>query len=370
MAETSYEINASESGPRIAAASLRYRPSDPRSIRPRIGLIGCGGITLSHLTAYRAANYDVVALCDVSVERAEARRCDFYPKAVVYSNYGELLARPDIDVADIATHPAERAQLIEDALRAGKHVLSQKPFVEDLDLGERLADLADSLGLKLAVNQNGRWAPHFSYVRQAIQSGLVGEVLGVHMGVHWNHDWIAGTPFDEVPHVVLYDFAIHWFDMLSCFMGLKVAHRVFASLAFADGQRAKPPLLGQALVEYEGAQATLVFDAFTRFGAMDTTVVTGTNGTIVSTGPDLGRQSVTLTTAEGIASPILEGSWFPDGFHGSMGELLCAIEEDREPSHSARSNLKSLAVCFAALRSAELGQPQTPGEVCRLNLRP
>jgi predicted dehydrogenase len=44
-------------------------------------------------------------------------------------------------------------------LRAKKHVLSQKPFVLDLDTGARLADLADEMGVKFAVNQNGRWAP-------------------------------------------------------------------------------------------------------------------------------------------------------------------------------------------------------------------
>ena len=52
--------------------------------------------------------------------------------------------------------------MIETALAAGKHVLSQKPFVLDLDDGTRLADLADESGVVLAVNQNGRWAPHLS----------------------------------------------------------------------------------------------------------------------------------------------------------------------------------------------------------------
>ena len=40
-----------------------------------------------------------------------------------------------------------------------------------------------------------------------------------------------------------------------------------------------------------------------------------------------------------------------------MGELLCAIEEEREPGHGARDNLRSLELCFAALKSADSGQP-------------
>jgi hypothetical protein len=46
-----------------------------------------------------------------------------------------------------------------------------------------------------------------------------------------------------------------------------------------------------------------------------------------------------------------------------MGELLCAIEQDREPSNSAKENLTSLAVCFAATKSADAQQAQIPGKI-------
>ena len=68
----------------------------------------------------------------------------------------------------------------------------------------------------------------------------------------------------------------------------------------------------------------------------DSTYVAGTQGTLRSFGPSVNRQMVELTRAGGTYRPELLGSWFPDGFHGTMGELLCAIEERREPSHSAR----------------------------------
>jgi hypothetical protein len=50
-----------------------------------------------------------------------------------------------------------------------------------------------------------------------------------------------------------------------------------------------------------------------------------------------------------------------------MGELLCAIEEQREPTHSARNNLDSLALCFAALASADRGGPVRPGSVTAIS---
>ena len=100
------------------------------------------------------------------------------------------------------------------AFAAGKHVLSQKPFVEDLATGRALVEEAERLGVKLAVNQNGRWAPHLAYMREAVAAGLIGEVIGAHVAIRWNHGWIAGTAFEAVDNLLLWDFGIHWFDFL------------------------------------------------------------------------------------------------------------------------------------------------------------
>ncbi|HRK35548.1 MAG TPA: gfo/Idh/MocA family oxidoreductase, partial [Candidatus Hydrogenedentes bacterium] len=80
-------------------------------------------------------------------------------------------------------------------------------------------------------------------------------------------------------------------------------------------------------------------------------------------GPDLNSQSVTITTSAGRATPVLSGDWFTNGFHGAMAELLCAIEEGRRPYHDARHNLRSLALCFAAIASADTGESVVPGAI-------
>ena len=350
----------------VPAPPLPYRPRNPTSYSPSIALIGCGGISQSHLRAYKDAGYRVVALCDCDAARAETRRAEFYPDAKIYTDPAEVLRRDDIEVVDIATHPRERETLIPLALEARKHVLSQKPFVLDLDTGERLCDLADARNVKLAVNQNARWSPHVAYARLAIDQRLIGDVLGVHLHCHWNHDWIAGLPFDQIHHIILYDYAIHWFDMVHCFMQGRRATRVSASVRPAKGQTAKPPLLGQCMIDYADAQASLVFDGYTPIGMHDLMFIAATDGAIDVRGREINSHAMTLYTRQGYSHPTLEGTWFKDGFHGTMAELLCAIEENRQPYNNARDNLDSLAMCFAAVASADAGQPQVPGEVRRL----
>ena len=344
----------------VAAPALPYQPPLPRAYRPRIGVIGAGGIVSAHLDAYRTAGWEVAAICNRTRAKAEAKAAEFAPRARVTDRWEEVLADPAIDVVDITPHPADRLPIIEAALRAGKNVLSQKPFVLDLAEGRRLVALARENGVKLAVNQNGRWAPHLAYMREAVRAGLIGEVISTHVSIHWNHGWIAGTPFEKIEDLILYDFGIHWFDFLRSITGDR-ATSVFATAAKANGQTARAPLLAQALVQMESGQASLVFDGATPFGPRDTTFIAGTKGSLRSDGPDLGQQSVTLTTAEGVARPRLEGTWFNDGFRGAMGALLVAIEDDTEPTNGAEENLDSLALAFAAIQSRRTGQPVRVG---------
>lgn len=347
-------------------ADISYLPGMPGSYKPPIGLIGCGWVAPLHLQAYRNAGLDVVALCDVRRDAAEALRAEHYPNARVYESADELLREETIEVVDVATHPDGRVELIERALDAGKHVLSQKPFVLDIDVGERLVERADRRGCYLAVNQNGRWAPHYCYMRRAIAAGLIGEPFAARMSVHWDHTWIIGTAFERVRHLILYDFAIHWFDILRCLLPRRNATCVYASTQAAPLQTIEPHLVAQCAIDFEGAQATLAFDAMVPRGSLDQTFVAGTEGSIRSQGPDLHRQDVTIVGPFGTDQPNIRGNWFPDGFQGAMVELLQAIEQRRQPLNAAADNLQSLELCFAAVASSMSGQPCRPGAVRQL----
>ena len=118
----------------IAAPDLPYQPRNPKTYNPPIGLIGCGGISSQHLNAYKLAGFNVVALCDRNEHKARERQQQFFPDAFVTTDYRNVLKRDDIEVVDLTPHPADRIAMTEDAIAAGKHILSQKPFVTDLDV--------------------------------------------------------------------------------------------------------------------------------------------------------------------------------------------------------------------------------------------
>lgn len=365
--EDDYGLSPTKEIQTIDAPEVHYQPPQPKSYRPKIAMIGTGGISEFHLKAYKKCGYDVVAFMNRTRSKAEARRDEFYPDAEVYDDYRTILDRDDVDVVDVLPHPAERLPILRDCIEAGKHVLSQKPFVLDVDDGLQLQELADNKGVKLAVNQNGRWAPHFSYFRNAVASGLIGEVTSIDLSLQWDQTWIAGNEeFESIHHLILYDFGVHWFDIVSCIMTGRDPKRVFASATRFDSQDFRPPAIASAIVDYDGAQARLAFNAHTKLGEEDMTTVVGTKGTLRSRGPGLNDQpEMEVYLEAGQCRVPLDGCWFESGFEGAMGELLCAIEEDREPNHGARGNLKSLELCFAALESANTGKTVKPGEIRR-----
>lgn len=349
----------------IEAPALPYAPpAIERNVR--IALIGCGGIASTHLAAYQSRGWNVVAFCDIDKNRAQSRADHFFPDALVTDNPEDIFALTDVDAIDIATHTRHRPPLLRRALECGHHVLSQKPFVTDISVGEELIALAKDKGVMLCINQNGRFAPHFSYIRELVTSGTLGDITGIHTQIHWNHTWIAGTPFAQMRDIVLYDFAIHWFDFVASLLPENVDATVTAFRSTPRVDLGLPPLEATAVIEWSGGRATLSFDAGCLYGSGDSTTVIGTKGSVCSTGPDGGTQEVTLNLEAGKAKPDLVGKWFNDGFAGTMAELLDASASGRAARNDAEGNLRSLMLCFAAVESADTGKPVKFGSVRKL----
>jgi len=354
-----YGLSREKKTAEIELPKIDYLPPKPKNYNPAIALIGTGGISEYHLKNYQHCGYNVVALANRTLEKAEALRGKFFPQASIHQDYRNILKMDEVELVDVTSHPADRLPILHDCLNAGKHVLSQKPFALNLEDAKKLVDVANHKKVNLAVNQNGRWAPHFSYIRNAVRQGLIGEVTSIDFSLQWDQTWIKGIPsFEEMEHLILFDFAIHWFDITACIMEDQKAKSIFATTLHHAGQVYNPPALASVIIEYPQTQVRMSFNAHCTRGEEDVTTVVGTKGTLRSRGSGLNEQpEMEVHLQKGSITVPLIGCWFESGFQGAMGELLSAIEEDRTPYHSACNNLKTLDLCFAAQRSADQGSP-------------
>jgi predicted dehydrogenase len=331
-----------------------------------IGLVGCGFISSMHLAAYRAAGYNVTALCDRTLAKAASRRDEFFPHADVTDQVDDLLARDDVEVVDIATHVDGRPEIARRALSTKHHVLSQKPFVRNLDEGVALVALAREMRRILAVNHNGRWAPHFAAALAMVRRGDIGDVVSADFAVYWPHDreFVDDPHFSTMQDLVVFDFGIHWFDVVAqIFAASRPATRVYASSRQRPGTLISVPTDVEVLAEYPRAAATMIFRAASPRGESGSFRIEGTRGTIMHSGKSLGGSTVVAETDGGDLSIDLEGTWWSNGMLGAMSEVLWAIQEGQTPRNDAQTALTGLELAFAAQESLRTGSAVVPGSV-------
>ncbi len=140
---------------------------------PGVVVVGTGFGCRVHVPAARSAGLDVVALVGRDRERA-ARRAERSGVEAACGSLTEALQLPHSDIVVIASPPATHAELAEEAVAAGRHLLVEKPFTTSADEAQRLFDDANRAGVVALVGHEFRFAPERVTFRQAVLDGLVG----------------------------------------------------------------------------------------------------------------------------------------------------------------------------------------------------
>jgi predicted dehydrogenase len=222
----------------LTGRGLDYRPAFPAGYAPGVGIVGCGGIAKDwHLPAYGKYGVDVVGVFDVDPNATSGVRERFPFVRRVFSSLDELLADPRLDIVDIATGPGVRLDLIRQAVAAGKHVLAQKPLALDPRPAREIVEEAEHGGIRIAVNQNGRWSPPWRIATLLIEEGAIGDVVAVTHMLDKPLPPLVGTHFDAIEHFTIFDYFVHWIDISRCWLDGKTIAAVRARESRPPNQR-------------------------------------------------------------------------------------------------------------------------------------
>lgn len=352
----------------FGSLDLDYRPRSAGRTDYRIGIVGCGGIVqASHLPAYLKAGFHVAGIWNRTSETADAVASRFaIPR--VFRSWEELVASPDIDVVDISLPPHLHPEVAMAAAQAGKHLMVQKPMALTYRDAARIVAAARNAGVKLAVNQNGRWDPAIRACRTLIARGLLGTRLTAFIELRtmqpWQKFW---EDHDRYRQLMLVGMSIHHIDQFRFLFG--EPERVNAITARYPGQKWDGDSIAHYWLEYsDGFFASGLDDGCTwtrdygiRFR------FTGTEGVMKGTigWPDADYSTLLFTSRRMGCwiEPMLETKWFPDAFIGTMGDLFRAIETGGEPTISGEDNLKTLQLVFGCYLSAAEHRAVRPEEI-------
>ena len=161
----------------------------------RIGIIGTGGMAQTHAANFaKIKGCRVVAACDVDAARAN-EFCEKYSIAGAFSSVGEMLAKASIDAVSIVTPDGFHAPLSIECLRAGKHVLCEKPLALNHQEAKAMVAAAKRAGRVHMVNFSYRDWPCIQAVAQAVARGDIGEIR--HVEASYLQAWLVSKVWGD-----------------------------------------------------------------------------------------------------------------------------------------------------------------------------
>lgn len=329
-----------------------------------IGIIGAGQIvTAAHLPAYQKLGLPVKAIYDINQSLAGKVALHWNMEAIASPE--ELISRTDIQIVDIAVPPAVQVPVLEAALRAGKHVLAQKPLAPTLEEAARLVAIAEREGRFLVVNQQMRWSPVVQTIKAACNDGRLGSLreLIFHIEFPLPPEQHLGWLSNEPRFTVLFN-TIHFLDTARFLLGDPSS--LIAVMLNRDPHLVVNGEVGtQVILEFPQNKQAIIYDNRNAFGDHLTTFrAIGANGALrgkfglwtnYPEGEDDVIEYTSLGAPQGWESIQVEGNWIPDAFVGPIGELVDAIRYGRKPTVSGQEHLKTLRLVEAVYDSATAG---------------
>lgn len=330
----------------------------------RAVLVGCGGISQAWLSAVPTVpGLEIVGLVDLVDEMAR-RRAEQYGLGgvAVDTSLSRMLDRMQPDVVFDCTVPEAHVDITLEALSHGCHVLGEKPLADTLENARRMVAAAQEAGRVYAVMQNRRFMPQIRALRAYLEGGDLGAVTTL------NSDFYLAPHFggfrDQMQHVLLLDMAIHTFDQARLICGADpvavycqewnpsgswYAHGASAVAVFE--------MTGGIIYTYRGSWCA---EGLPTKWESDWRVI-GERGTALWDGGDDLRAEVATRTV-GFSSHLRPGVIQPyrgektGGHAGLIRDFVEGLRAGRTPETICTSNIKSLAMVFGAIESAETGQ--------------
>ncbi len=346
----------------------------PRIARPlRVGFIGAGWISTVHYDAFKAiGNCEIVAQADID----PARHKEFVKERPIpnyYKTHQGLLRRKDIDVVTVAVPNHLHAPLALDALKAGKHVIVEKPLCLTVAQAEELMDTANRNGLVIGYAEELCYVPKFVRMKQIADSGSLGDVYMVkqcekHAGPYSPWFWTAKGAGGGI----LMDMGCHAIEFCRWFMNKKpvrfvqahcgkylhtwaeVEDHVILTMEFTDGTLAHV----ESSWALHGGMASTA-EAYGTKGVAYGDLLDGMGLDVYA--PDgyppmaNNRAQTSGDESKGWSRPDYEWLW-NNGYPQEMADFLDCVRHGGTPVESAADGLAVLEIMLAAYHSAGTGK--------------
>lgn len=334
----------------------------------RVGVIGCGKISqVRHLPEYAdREDCKITALYDINMERAQELAKQY--GAVAYESCEALLASDEVDAVSVCSANTTHAEIAIAALKAGKHVLCEKPMAITLEECEAMVAAAEESGKRLMIGQNQRLAGAHAKAKELIDEGAIGKVISFqtafrHAGPErWSVDPGLATWFFDKSRAAmgaLADLGVHKADLIQFLTGQTIvevtANACVLDKKFADGSPITVDDNAFCILRMDGGAVGTMDVSWTNYGPEDnSTRIYGTDG-ILRIYDDAEHTLILHKRSGEVINYDVDQIQTNDNQtkSGIIDLFVDWIADDSVPGISAQSVLPAMRAVFGVLESAE-----------------
>ncbi|ACT03815.1 Gfo/Idh/MocA family protein [Paenibacillus sp. JDR-2] len=338
----------------------------------KIAIIGSGAISRAHIDAYQkfSERCRIVAVTDIYIDKAESRinQCGL-TEARAYSDYKELLGQ-DIDLVSVCTPPYTHAEIGVEFLKAGKHVLIEKPMASSLEECDAMNRAAEESGKLLSVVAQNRFRTPMMKLKSVLDSGLIGPVVHSQIDSFWwrGHSyydlWWRGTWEKEGGGCTL-NHAVHHIDALLWMMGRPTELQAFMSNTSHDNAEVED--LSIAMLKFVGGGLGQITSSVVHHGEEQQLIFQGKQARISApwklvTSSSMDNGFPTPNTALSAEIQAYYDNLPEVAYEGHLGQIdnvLSAIEGGESLLIDGHSGRATLELILGIYKSASTGEKVT-----------
>jgi predicted dehydrogenase len=327
----------------------------------QVGIVGAG------LQGFRRAQglggtgrHRLLVVADPDFNAAQRLASTF--KCKVTRRWQEVVGDPDVEALIVCTPPDVHPVIAIAALRAGKHVLCEKPLASSLEEAWQIWEVAQKEGRLLKCGFNLRHHPGIQLARKWFETGRIGAPIFVRIryGIGgrpgYESEWRANPEISGGGHLV--DQGIHALDLARWFLGDFSEVAAFMGTQFWN----MAPLEDNAFVLLRGANQTTatIHSSLTQWKNLFSFELYGRDGYIgvEGLGGSYGTEQAVFGRRDFVApfdEEIVEFRGEDRSWHEEWEEFVTSLEESREPLGSCRDGFEALRLVYAAYKSAKSG---------------
>lgn len=339
----------------------------------KYALIGCGRIAINHVKAATNNNLELVAMCDIDVDKIEQliEQMGYKKNESIdkYSDYRQMInEHPELELISIATYSGTHAEIAIYCIKHNINIIIEKPIALSMMDANMIVKMAKQYNVIVSACHQNRFNIAIQQLRKAIENNRFGKISHGSIHVRWNRDenYYLQAPWRGTWNEdggCLMNQCIHGIDLLCWMMGDEV-ESVYGVLRQQQHPYLDAEDVGMAVITFKnGSVATIegttnvypknLEETLYVFGESGTVKIGGksTNNIDIWQFKDEKEEDISNKNLEEITSNI-----YGNGHTSLFADVIDAILNKRKPYVDCVAGKNALEVILAIYKSAQKGE--------------